>query len=179
MSVTPPTSICPYGDSSDDQNVLLHTQIESIPSTRQCSRLKTVAYLLGARQDLPDLVHDSETNRIRAVQSWYSSESSDEQPSEPHPTCYQGPKQPEHLEKGHFFAESDHPLDILNSTRAVMDLPKTYEHLGWCLSTARRTDVPHQLLTSLDISSAFKAARTEQRSGQKKKVVIDIVNTSR
>lgn len=100
MSVTPPTSICPYGDSSDDQNVLLRTQIESIPSTRQCSRLQTAAYLLGARQELPDLVHNSETNRIRAVQSWYSSESSDGQPIEPHPTCYQGPEQPEHLEKG-------------------------------------------------------------------------------
>ncbi|KAG2095291.1 uncharacterized protein F5147DRAFT_656937 [Suillus discolor] len=146
MSVTPPTSICPYGDSSDNQNVLLHTQIESIPSTRQCSCLKTVAYLLGARQDLPDLVHNSETNRIRAVQSWYSSESSDEQLSEPHPTCYQGPEQPEHVEKVEFRI----PLNTADRNKST---------------------------TYIDISSAFKAARTEQRSGQKKKVVIDIVNT--
>jgi hypothetical protein len=78
----------------------------------------------------------------------------------------------------HFYTESDHPLDILDSTRATMNLPKTYEHLGWRLSTARRTDPPHRLLTSQDIASAFKAVRTEQISGRKKKkVVIEIVNT--
>jgi hypothetical protein len=78
----------------------------------------------------------------------------------------------------HFYAESDHPLDIFDSMRATMNLPKTYEHLGWRLSTARRTDPPHRLLTSQDIASAFKAVRAEHMSGRKKKkVVIEIVNT--
>lgn len=59
-----------------------------------------------------------------------------------------------------------------------MDVSKTYQHLGWRLSTARRIDPPHRLLTTHDIDSAFKAARTEQGSGRKtKKVAIEIVNT--
>lgn len=61
-----------------------------------------------------------------------------------------------------------------------MDVPKLYQHLGWRLSTARRMDPPHRLLTSLDIDSAFKAARAEQSSGTKKKrVAIEVVNTVR
>lgn len=78
----------------------------------------------------------------------------------------------------HFYIESDHPHDMFDSMRAAMHLPKTYEHLGWRLSTARRTDPPHRLLTSQDINSAFKAARIEQLSGrQKKNVAIEILNT--
>ncbi|KAG1842136.1 hypothetical protein C8R48DRAFT_679116 [Suillus tomentosus] len=77
-----------------------------------------------------------------------------------------------------FHSESDHPMDILDSTKAAMNVPKTYPHLGWRLSTARRTDPPHRLLTSQDLNSAFKAARFEQMSGRKrKKLAIEIVNT--
>jgi hypothetical protein len=61
-----------------------------------------------------------------------------------------------------------------------MDVSKTYQHLGWRLSTARRLDPPHRLLTSHDLDSAFKAARTEQGSGRKtKQVFIEILNTVR
>jgi hypothetical protein len=61
-----------------------------------------------------------------------------------------------------------------------MDVPKKFQHLGWRLSTARRMDPPHRLLTSLDIDSAFKAARVEQSSGRNKKVVaIEVINTVR
>jgi hypothetical protein len=78
----------------------------------------------------------------------------------------------------HYYIESDHPHDMFDCMRAAMHLPKTYEHLGWRLSTARRTDPPHRLLTSQDINSAFKAARIEQLSGrQKKNVAIEILNT--
>jgi hypothetical protein len=78
----------------------------------------------------------------------------------------------------HFYIETDHPMDMLDCVRATMDLPKTYENLGWHLSIARRADPPHRLLTSQDISSAFKAARAEQTTGRKKKkVAIEIVNT--
>lgn len=78
----------------------------------------------------------------------------------------------------HFYRESDHPMDMFDSIRAMMDLPKDYEHLGWRLSTARRTDAPHRLLNSQDIASAFKTVRAEQMSGRKKKTVaIEILNT--
>ncbi|KAG1888035.1 uncharacterized protein F5891DRAFT_1199323 [Suillus fuscotomentosus] len=79
---------------------------------------------------------------------------------------------------GRSYSESDlSPLDMLDSMRATMDVPKTYENLGWRLSTARRMDPPHRLLNSQDISSTFRAAR-EQMSGRKKKnVAIEIVNT--
>ncbi|KAG1724456.1 uncharacterized protein EDB91DRAFT_1087466 [Suillus paluster] len=74
--------------------------------------------------------------------------------------------------------KSDSHIDILNSIKATMDVSKTYQHLGWRLSTARHMDSPHRLLTTHDIDSAFKAARTEQGSGRKiKKVAIEIVNT--
>lgn len=59
------------------QNALSqNTTVNSIPSVhrcsaRQCSTLQTAAYLLGARQELPD-VHEEEINCICAVQSWYS-----------------------------------------------------------------------------------------------------------
>jgi hypothetical protein len=59
------------------QNALSqNTTVNSIPSirrlsARQRSRLQTAAYLLGTRQELPD-VDEQEINRIRAVQSWYS-----------------------------------------------------------------------------------------------------------
>lgn len=69
-------------------------------------------------------------------------------------------------------------MDILDSIVATMDVPKTYQHLGWRLSTARRLDPPHRLLTSQDIDSAFKAARVEQGSGRKiKQIFIEILNT--
>ncbi|KAG0696869.1 hypothetical protein DFH29DRAFT_1004191 [Suillus ampliporus] len=79
----------------------------------------------------------------------------------------------------HFYAESDlSPMDMFNSMRAVMGLPKTYEYLGWRLSTARRMDPPHRLLTAQDLNRAFKAARAEQLFGWKQKIIaIEIVNT--
>ncbi|KAG1908914.1 uncharacterized protein F5891DRAFT_974199 [Suillus fuscotomentosus] len=53
-----------------------------------------------------------------------------------------------------------------------------YEHLGWRLSTARRTDPPHWLLTVYDIDSAFRDARAAQTSGRQcKKITIVIINT--
>jgi hypothetical protein len=71
-------------------------------------------------------------------------------------------------------------MDILDSIKATMDVSKTYQHLGWRLSTSRRLDPPHRLLTSHDIDSAFKAARAEQGSGRKtKQVFIEILNTVR
>jgi len=77
-----------------------------------------------------------------------------------------------------FYRESDLRVDIFDSIRATMNVSKTYEHLAWRLSTARRTDPPHRLLTWQDVDSAFKAARMEQSSGQKKKkVAIEVVNT--
>ena len=78
---------------------------------------------------------------------------------------------------GQFYSESDCPLDIFDAIRATMDVPKVYQHLGWRLSTARHIDPPHRLLTSLDIDSAFKAARAEQSSGVKKRVAVEVVNT--
>ncbi|KAG2107803.1 hypothetical protein BD769DRAFT_1392902 [Suillus cothurnatus] len=68
-------------------------------------------------------------------------------------------------------------LYIFDSIKAIMDVPELYEHLAWRLSTARRTDPPHRLLTVHDIDSAFRAARAESSERQHKKVAIEIVNT--
>lgn len=78
-------------------------------------------------------------------------------------------------------SESDSRRDIFDSIKATMDVPELYEHLGWHLSTACRTDPPHRLLTAHDIDSAFKAVREEESSSgrKKKKVVIEILNTVR
>lgn len=70
-------------------------------------------------------------------------------------------------------------MDIFDSMRAVMGLPKTYEHLGLRLSTARRMDPPHRLLTAQDLNSAFKATRAEQFGRTKKRTAIEILNTVR
>lgn len=76
------------------------------------------------------------------------------------------------------YSESDCRLDIFDRIKAMMDVPTTYEHLAWRLSVARRKDPPHRLLTSYDIDDAFKAVRTEQGSGRRKKrVVLEIINT--
>ncbi|KAG2085712.1 SNF2 family N-terminal domain-containing protein [Suillus discolor] len=76
------------------------------------------------------------------------------------------------------YSESDCRLDIFDRIKATMDVPTTYEHLAWRLSVAHHKDPPHHLLTSYDIDDAFKAVRTEQGSGRrKKKVVIEIINT--
>ncbi|KAG1878468.1 hypothetical protein C8R48DRAFT_668563 [Suillus tomentosus] len=186
--------------------------IDSIPSVRRRARLQTTAYLLGAREELPE-VDDEEISRIRAIQLCYSPEANTEEQVTTH---HQGPElQPQAFDKGsydgllkwlmqdthvalvefrvplnttdknkyttyvdYFYTESDHPLDMLDSMKATMNIPKTYKHLGWRLSTARRSDPPHRLLTSQDVASAFKAVRAEQASGRKKKkVVIEIVNT--
>jgi hypothetical protein len=186
--------------------------IDSIPSVRRRARLQTTAYLLGAREELPE-VDDEEISHIRAIQLCYLPEANTEEQVTTH---HQGPElQPQAFDKGsydgllkwlmqdthvalvefrvplnttdknkyttyvdYFYTESDHPLDMLDSMKATMNIPKTYEHLGWRLSTARRSDPPHRLLTSQDVASAFKAVRAEQASGRKKKkVVIEIVNT--
>ncbi|KAG1890619.1 uncharacterized protein F5891DRAFT_1282558 [Suillus fuscotomentosus] len=144
--------------------------IDSIPSTRRRTRLQTTAYLLGARKELPEVTGEEKKDPSSLKLSRKSSfriplNTMDKDKS----TTY----------VDNFYAESDHPLDILDSTRAAMNLSKKYEHLGWRLSTARRMDPPHRLLTSQDIASAFKAVRAEQVSGRKKKkVVIEIVNTA-
>jgi len=79
-----------------------------------------------------------------------------------------------------FYCESDFHLDIFDSIRAIMNVSKTYKNLAWRLSTARRADLPHRLLTSQDIDSAFKAARVEQNTGRRrKKVAIEVINTVR
>ncbi|KAG1772182.1 hypothetical protein EV702DRAFT_1048661 [Suillus placidus] len=142
-----------------------------------------MAYLLGACQQLPD-IGDEEINRMHAVHIFYSDSE-----------ALKGrqveglSKRPLDLEKDRnisttyvvcFYSKSDHPMDILDSTKATMNVPKSYEHLGWRLSTARRMDPSHQLLTSQDLNSAFKAAWTEHMSGRKrKKSAIEIVNTIR
>ncbi|KAG1775015.1 hypothetical protein EV702DRAFT_1199868 [Suillus placidus] len=140
--------------------------IESMPSTHQHTRLQTAAYLLGAREELPDVDDQGQVpthnEGLEKVKFRIPLNTIDKDKT----TTY----------VDHFYAESDLPLDMLDSMRAAMDLPNTSENLGWCLSTARRADPPHRLLTSQDIGSTFKAVRAEQTFGQnKKKVVIEIM----
>ncbi|KAG1853935.1 hypothetical protein DFJ58DRAFT_728069 [Suillus subalutaceus] len=141
----------------DNQEILsrdINSIINSMPSTRQRTRLQTAAYLLGAHKScLMSMIKDMFPHTTKGSRRI------------PLNTV---DKNKSMTYVDHFYAESDLPLDILDSMRAAMDLPKTYENLGWCLSTARRADPPHRLLTSQDISSAFKAARAEQTSERKK-----------
>ncbi|KAG1893735.1 uncharacterized protein F5891DRAFT_1195972 [Suillus fuscotomentosus] len=135
----------------------------------------SLAFLLGTRPDLPS-VGASEITRMRAVRHFY--ERMTQTPSLEELTVQQ-PCQVQ-LDKIEFriplhtldrnqsttyvdrsHSESDCRIDILDSIKATMDVSKTYQHLGWRLSTARRLDPPHRLLTSHDLDSAFKAARTE------------------
>ncbi|KAG1727052.1 hypothetical protein EDD22DRAFT_931284 [Suillus occidentalis] len=170
--------------------------VNSIPSARQRTRAQTAAFLLGAYPELPPQTQDKETNRIRAVQHFYQGMAEQRPPSPLDELTAQ--RCQAQLEKIEFrvplhtldrsqsttyvdrsHSESDCRVDILDSIKATMDVSKTYQHLGWRLSTARRIDPPHRLLTTHDIDSAFKAARTEQGSGRKiKKVAIEIVNTA-
>jgi hypothetical protein len=58
-----------------------------------------------------------------------------------------------------------------------MNVPRGYEKLGWRLNSARRSD-PHRFLTSQDVDAAFQEAQWARDTGkQKKRVVIEIVNT--
>ncbi|KAG2049222.1 hypothetical protein BDR06DRAFT_1012328 [Suillus hirtellus] len=143
--------------------------IDSVPSTCRHTRIQTAAYLLGSCKELPDVDDQGEVpihcEGLEKVEFRIPLNTTVKDKS----TTY----------IDHFYTESDHPLDMLDSVRATMDLPKSYENLGWCLSTARHADPPHRLLTFQDISSAFKAAWAEQTSRQKKKkVAIEIVNTT-
>ncbi|KAG1717455.1 hypothetical protein EDD22DRAFT_964735 [Suillus occidentalis] len=160
-----------FGVNDEARNI--NNSINSISSATRRTRLQTAAYLLGARQQLPD-IEALEGRQVEGlskqpldldkVEFRIPLNTTDRNISMTYMDC--------------FFSESDHPTDILDSTKAVMNVPKSYEHLGWRLSTARHTDPPHRLLTSQDLDSAFKAARTEPMSARKrKKLAIEIVNT--
>ncbi|KAG1740104.1 uncharacterized protein EDB91DRAFT_1082088 [Suillus paluster] len=169
----------------------INSMVNSIPSARQRTRAQTAAFLLGAHPELPS-VEDKEINCMCAVQHFYEG-MTEQLPLEE----FTGQQCQAQLEKIEFrvplhtldrkqsttyvdrsHSKSDSHIDILDSIKATMDVSKTYQHLGWCLSTTRCMDPPHRLLTTHDIDSAFKAAKTEQGSGRKiKKVAIEIVNT--
>jgi hypothetical protein len=98
-----------------------NTTVDSIPSTRrrsarQRSRLQTAAYLLGARQEPPN-VDEEDINHIRAIRSWYSRAGSE--PSEGQITDQEKvPVQADHypLDKGNSKRSfSDHLFEILTT----------------------------------------------------------------
>ncbi|KAG1822127.1 hypothetical protein EV424DRAFT_1539002 [Suillus variegatus] len=170
--------------------------LSSSTSARQRTRAQTAAFLLGIRPSLPD-ANDEDFSRVNAVRHFYQGITNRSDPVEKVTAQqYQAPE----LEKVEFrvplhtldrlqsityvdrlHSELDARRDIFDSIKATMDVPELYEHLGWRLSTARRTDPPHRLLTVHDIDSAFKAVREEESSSgrKKKKVVIEILNTIR
>ncbi|KAG2141563.1 hypothetical protein BD769DRAFT_1383801 [Suillus cothurnatus] len=142
----------------DTQQETCHsrTTIDSVSSAHQCTRAQTTAYLLGICPELPPdevQANDEEVNHIDAVQHFYQGMA--DKP------IY------EHTAKQHWAPELD---------KTTMGIPDLYEHLGWRLSTAHRTDPPHQLLTMHDIDSAFKAARVGSSGRQSKKIAIKIIN---
>ncbi|KAG1726168.1 uncharacterized protein EDB91DRAFT_1254427 [Suillus paluster] len=161
--------------------------VNSFPSARQRTRAQTAAFLLGVHPEPPN-VNKDEVSSMRAVRHFY--EGMDEE-------LFTAQRDNVQLKKiefrvplhttdrdkwttyvGQSYSKSDCHLDIFDTIKATMDVPKEFQHLGWRLSTARRMDPPHRLLTSLDIDSAFKATRAEQSSGRNKKVVaIEVVNT--
>ncbi|KAG1730493.1 hypothetical protein EDD22DRAFT_1014662 [Suillus occidentalis] len=134
-------------------------------SGRQRTRAQTAAYLLGIRPELPSIIDTAEqaSQELDKIEFRIPLHTMDESRS----TTY--------VEKLH--SESDCRRDIFDSIKAIMDVPGLYGYLGWRLSTARRTDPPHQLLTVHDIDSAFRAARAESSGRRHKKVAIEIINT--
>jgi hypothetical protein len=67
-----PESIQACHDSRlNDQARNINNSINSISSAARRTRLQTTAYLLGARQQLPD-IGDEEINRMHAVHLFYS-----------------------------------------------------------------------------------------------------------
>lgn len=122
------------------QKVLLQktVAVDSIPSVRWCSarqrsRLQTTAYLLGVRQELPD-VDKEEINRIRAVRSWYSRANSDSEPSEGQLTDQE--KVPAHaadhdtLEKGNVANTSCSQVTYSRCSRTISSIQDSVEHCG-------------------------------------------------
>ncbi|KAG1785082.1 uncharacterized protein HD556DRAFT_1459774 [Suillus plorans] len=162
-----------------------------LSSTHQRTRAQTAAYLLGIRPELPN-VNDEEVSCMNAVQIFYEG-MADQPIKELTAEQYQDTK----LDKIEFqvplhttdtnksttyvdrlHSESESQQDIFDSIKATMDVPDKYEHLGWRLSTACRTDPPHRLLTVHDIDSAFRDARAAKTSGRQcKKIAIVIINT--
>jgi hypothetical protein len=75
------------------------------------------------------------------------------------------------------FAANALRNDIFSRVCAYMEVPRDYNKLGWRLSTARRSDPPHCLITSEDVDAAFMAAKNAQGAGRKKqKVIIEVLN---
>lgn len=58
-----------FGVNDEARNI--NNSINSISSATRRTRLQTAAYLLGARQQLPD-IGDEEINRMHAVRLFYS-----------------------------------------------------------------------------------------------------------
>ncbi|KAG2045497.1 hypothetical protein BDR06DRAFT_1015591 [Suillus hirtellus] len=140
--------------------------IISVSSVRQRTCAQTAAYLLGIRPELPDITDTTEQYQapeLDKIEFQVPLHTMDRSQS----TTY----------VGKLHSESDGRRDIFDSIRAIMDVPELYEHLGWRLSTARRMDPPHRLLTVHDIDSAFKAARADSSGRRHKKVAIEILNT--
>ncbi|KAG2124729.1 hypothetical protein BD769DRAFT_1388671 [Suillus cothurnatus] len=142
-----------------------------------CTHAQTAAFLLGVHMEPPN-VDEEEASSMRLDRHFYGRVNEE---------LFTAQWDNDQLKKdrdklttyvGQFYSESDCRLDILDAIKATMDVPKKFQHLGWCLSTACCMDPPHWLLTSLDIDSAFKAVRVEQNSGRNKKVVaIEVINT--
>ncbi|KAG1893538.1 uncharacterized protein F5891DRAFT_985764 [Suillus fuscotomentosus] len=140
--------------------------INSVSSVHQCTRAQTAAYLLGIRPELPDITDTAEQYQapeLDKIEFRVPLHTMDRSQS----TTY----------VGKLHSKSDGRRDIFDSIRAIMDVPELYEHLGWRLSTARRTNPPHRLLTVHNIDSAFKAARADSSGRRHKKVAIEILNT--
>ncbi|KAG2128408.1 hypothetical protein BD769DRAFT_1387453 [Suillus cothurnatus] len=142
-----------------------------------CTHAQTAAFLLGVHLEPPN-VNEEEASSMHL--DWHFYRGVNEELFTAQWDNDQLKKDRDKLTTcvGQFYSESDCRLDILDTIKATMDVPKKFQHLGWHLSTARHMDPPHRLLMSLDINSTFKAARVEQSSGRNKKVVaIEVINT--
>ncbi|KAG2046118.1 hypothetical protein BDR06DRAFT_1014993 [Suillus hirtellus] len=142
-----------------------HDAIEAISNPSRCTRAQTAAYLLGARQELPEFFDAAANVNIRG--STYTVRIPQHTTNTNIATVY--------VDVG--FADDILPSDVLDHIHAYMDISPEDSKLGWRLSTDRRSDLPARLKTSFDLKNAFQSARAKRYSGKKEKdVKIEISN---
>ncbi|KAG1790128.1 uncharacterized protein HD556DRAFT_1310912 [Suillus plorans] len=146
----------------------LNDAIEAISNPARCSQVQTTAYLLGARQELPEFFDEDVADAHADIcGSTYIVRIPQHTTDPDIATVY--------VDVG--FAENTLPSDVFDCIHAYMDISPEDSELGWQLSTDRRSDPPAHLKTSFDLKNAFQSARAKRYSGRKEKhVKIEILN---
>ncbi|KAG1748855.1 uncharacterized protein EDB91DRAFT_1244667 [Suillus paluster] len=159
----------PSPTNSLDQEILSNRSLdEAISNSARHRRVQTTTYLLGARQELPELCAEDVTDAHANSQGLtYNFRIPQHTTNADVATAY--------VDVG--FADNTPFYDVFYRIHAYMDISPQASELGWRLSTDRRSDLPACLKTSFDLKNVFKSVRAKRYLGRKKKVVnIKILN---